>query len=102
MVALVTLGCFCTLAAFSNGKYHPDAKSRRSDLMAFVDEKLEGYAPPAGEVRLWKAPATRLERVVAQANGHGVLDWVALSAERKHRECGEDFACILAWAGEGR
>lgn len=44
-IALIILGCFCTLASFSVGKYHPDAKPARP--VATVAQPVDLVVPAA-------------------------------------------------------
>jgi len=102
-IALITTGCFCALASFSTGKYHPDARPERSTLSAFMAEKLNTYVPSTAEVKLWKA-GNEVERIVAQANGHmhGLEDKVKIMGNQKRERCGDDYVCLFAWFEQGK
>lgn len=98
LAALFATGCFSVLACYSIGAFHPDARPTQADLSEFVAEKLNSYDPRSEEVTLWKATESVDEIRKAQADGLDVVDQIALTGEQKRQECGEDFACLVAWA----
>lgn len=72
LTALIALGLFCTLSAFSQGKYHPPGEKADGNG---ATRKAYTAAKP---VHLWRASDLRRE------------------------QCGDDWLCLVAWAEERR
>lgn len=95
-IALLTTGFFVAFGCYANGAY-PAPQAR-----TFAEKQAMAAREAVEPVMLTVQTQTLKQRDVALAAGLRVVDTVAEAGERKREECGEDYACLLAWAGEKR